>query len=54
MTTIVPLDPEKLRLKIDPQSLGFQQLSQLETEERPLVAQEGSRKQGFPNWPGLM
>ncbi|MDL1958856.1 MAG: AAA family ATPase [Deltaproteobacteria bacterium] len=40
MTTIVPLDPEKLRLKIDPQSLGFQQLSQLETEERPLVAQE--------------
>ncbi len=40
MTTIVPLDPEKLRLNIDPQSLGFQQLSQLETEERPLVAQE--------------
>jgi lon-related putative ATP-dependent protease len=40
MATIVPLDPEKLRLKIDPQSLGFQQLSQLETEKRPLVAQE--------------
>jgi lon-related putative ATP-dependent protease len=40
MTTIVPLDPEKLRLKIEPQSLGFEQLSQLETEERPLVAQE--------------
>ncbi len=40
MTTIVPLDPEKLRLNIDPQSLGFQQLSRLKTEERPLVAQE--------------
>jgi len=40
MAAIVPLDPEKLRLKIDPQDLGFQRLSQLETEERPLVAQE--------------
>ncbi|PXF58682.1 MAG: ATP-dependent protease [Deltaproteobacteria bacterium] len=40
MTTIVPLDPKKLRLNIDPQSLGFQQLSWLKTEERPLVAQE--------------
>lgn len=40
MTTIVPLDPEKLHLNIDPQSLGFQKLSQLETEKRPLVAQE--------------
>lgn len=40
MTANVSLDPEKLRLNIDPQSLGFQQLSQLETEERPLVAQK--------------
>ena len=40
MTTIVPLDPEKLRLNINPESLGFQKLSQLKTEERPLVAQE--------------
>jgi lon-related putative ATP-dependent protease len=40
MTSIVPLNPEKLRLNIDPQNLGFQKLSQLETEERSLVAQD--------------
>jgi len=31
MTTAVPLYPEKLRLNIDPESLGFQKLSQLES-----------------------
>ena len=35
-----PLDPEKLSLKIDPQSLNFQRLSEFDTKEGEIMAQD--------------
>ncbi len=40
MPIIKPLEPGKLRLEIDPESLGFERLSQLEKAENLVVAQE--------------
>ncbi len=40
MTSVVPLEPERLRLNIDPQSLGFQRLSEFEAREGSILAQE--------------
>ncbi len=40
MTSVVPLDPERLHLKIDPQTLGFERLSQFEAKRDSILAQE--------------
>jgi lon-related putative ATP-dependent protease len=36
----VPLDPEKLRLTVDPQSFGFERLSEVRADAKGFVAQE--------------